>query len=177
MLAARNLLCRGLRLQGLSRRSKLFLPGSQVWSWQDYSKGPSPFVIHRLDHLVLTVKNIEDTVAFYSKVLGMEVVTFKGNRKALNFGNQKFNLHEAGKEFEPKAHRPTPGSIDLCLITKTPLAEVVDHLKASGVTVEEGPVTRTGAVGEITSVYFRDPDNNLIEVSNYTFEQGGRTKE
>nr|XP_033799792.1 glyoxalase domain-containing protein 5 [Geotrypetes seraphini] len=169
MLAAKSLLCHGLRLQRLIR-------GSKVWSWRDYSKGPSPFVIDQLDHLVLTVKNIEDTIAFYSKVLGMEVVTFKGNRKALCFGNQKFNLHEAGKEFEPKAHRPTPGSIDLCLITKTPLTAVVDHLKACDVMVEEGPVTRTGSVGDIISIYFRDPDNNLIEVSNYNLEQGERSK-
>ncbi|XP_042196850.1 glyoxalase domain-containing protein 5-like [Callorhinchus milii] len=126
-----------------------------------------PFQIRGLDHLVLTVKSIEDTTAFYSQTLGMEVITFKGNRKALSFGNQKFNLHEVGKEFEPKAHRPTPGSIDLCLITHTPINKVMEHLKKCGVAVEEGPVERTGAVGPIVSVYFRDPDNNLIEVSNY----------
>ncbi|KPP70666.1 hypothetical protein Z043_110489, partial [Scleropages formosus] len=90
-----------------------------------------------------------------------------GNRKALCFGKQKFNLHEAGKEFEPKALWPTPGSVDLCLITSTPLATVAAHLQACGVTVEEGPVLRSGAVGPITSLYFRDPDHNLIEVSNY----------
>ncbi|XP_042196749.1 glyoxalase domain-containing protein 5 [Callorhinchus milii] len=95
------------------------------------------------------------------------IVYSQGNRKALSFGNQKFNLHEVGKEFEPKAHRPTPGSIDLCLITHTPINKVMEHLKKYGVVVEEGPVERTGAVGPIVSVYFRDPDNNLIEVSNY----------
>ncbi|XP_067904076.1 glyoxalase domain-containing protein 5 [Heterodontus francisci] len=131
----------------------------------------SPVQIKGLDHLVLTVKSIEDTVAFYSQTLGMEVVTFKGNRKALCFGNQKFNLHEVGKEFEPKAHKPTAGSIDLCLITNTPVSKVIQHLQVCGVHVEEGPIERTGAMGPITSVYFRDPDNNLIEVSNYHSDQ------
>ncbi|KAM9330304.1 glyoxalase domain-containing protein 5 [Gastrophryne carolinensis] len=130
----------------------------------------APIQIKRLDHLVLTVKRIEDTVAFYTRVLGMEVVTFKGDRKALGFGVQKINLHQAGKEFEPKARCPTPGSADLCLITDTPLTSVLQHLQVCGVSVEEGPVTRTGAIGEITSVYFRDPDHNLIEVSNYVEE-------
>ncbi|XP_014811478.1 PREDICTED: glyoxalase domain-containing protein 5 [Calidris pugnax] len=136
-------------------------------SWKEERMNPPPCFIQRLDHLVLTVKSIEDTVAFYSKVLGMEVVTFKGDRKALRFGNQKFNLHEAGKEFEPKARCPVPGSADICLITQVPLDQLLDHLKACGVIVEGGPVARTGAVGPITSVYFRDPDENLIEVSRY----------
>jgi catechol 2,3-dioxygenase-like lactoylglutathione lyase family enzyme len=120
-----------------------------------------------LDHLVLTVKSISATCEFYARVLGMEVVTFGGNRQALAFGAQKINLHEAGKEWEPKAHRPTPGSADLCFITRTPLADVVEHVRQCGVEVIEGPVNRTGATGPITSVYFRDPDLNLIEVSNY----------
>ncbi|XP_072914379.1 glyoxalase domain-containing protein 5 [Hemitrygon akajei] len=131
----------------------------------------SPVQIKGMDHLVLTVKSIENTVTFYSQTLGMQVVTFKGNRKALSFGNQKFNLHEIGKEFEPKAHKPTAGSIDLCLITDTPISKVIEHLKVCGVNIEEGPVERTGAVGPITSIYFRDPDNNLIEVSNYHSDQ------
>ncbi|XP_049605857.1 glyoxalase domain-containing protein 5 [Syngnathus scovelli] len=97
----------------------------------------------------------------------MDLVTFKGDRKALSFGKQKLNLHQLGKEFEPKAKHPTPGSADLCLITKTPLTTVAAHLKVCGVQIEEGPVDRTGAVGTITSLYFRDPDGNLIEVSNY----------
>ncbi|XP_026704579.1 glyoxalase domain-containing protein 5 [Athene cunicularia] len=138
-----------------------------MMSWKEECMSPPPCFIQRLDHLVLTVKSIEDTVAFYSKVLGMEVVTFKGNRKALHFGNQKFNLHEAGKEFEPKARRPVPGSADICLITQVPLEQLLDHLKACGVIIEEGPVARTGAMGPITSIYFRDPDENLIEVSRY----------
>ncbi|CAH2300225.1 Hypothetical predicted protein [Pelobates cultripes] len=126
-----------------------------------------PFQIKHLDHLVLTVRCLEKTVKFYTEVLGMEVTTFKGNRKALSFGIQKINLHEAGKEFEPKANLPTPGSADLCLITETPISTVLKHLQDCGVKLEEGPVPRTGAVGEIISVYFRDPDHNLIEVSNY----------
>lgn len=123
--------------------------------------------IDRIDHVVLTVQNIEATCAFYARVLGMRPLTFAGNRKALAFGRQKFNLHEAGREFEPKAARPTPGSIDLCLITSTPLADVVAHLQGCGVDIIEGPVAKTGATGPIRSVYFRDPDHNLIEVSNY----------
>ncbi|XP_040028731.1 glyoxalase domain-containing protein 5 isoform X2 [Gasterosteus aculeatus] len=91
----------------------------------------------------------------------------QGTRKALTFGQQKFNLHQLGQEFEPKAKHPTPGSADLCLITSTPLATVAAHLKVCGVQIEEGPVERTGAVGNIASLYFRDPDHNLIEVSNY----------
>jgi catechol 2,3-dioxygenase-like lactoylglutathione lyase family enzyme len=122
--------------------------------------------IDSLDHLVLTVKDIDATAKFYEKALGMEIVTFAGNRKALAFGAQKINLHEAGREFEPKAHRPTPGSADLCFISETPLTEVVNHLTACNVDVIEGPVRRTGAQGPLLSVYFRDPDLNLIEVSN-----------
>jgi catechol 2,3-dioxygenase-like lactoylglutathione lyase family enzyme len=122
--------------------------------------------IDSLDHLVLTVANIEASCAFYSRVLGMEVVTFGQGRKALAFGAQKINLHQAGQEFEPKAQRPTPGSADLCFLTSVPLTEVQTHLAACGVTVTEGPVQRTGAQGPILSVYFRDPDLNLIEVSN-----------
>ena len=123
--------------------------------------------VDHLDHLVLTVKSIPATCEFYARVLSMEVITFGSNRRALVFGAQKINLHEAGKEWEPKAHRPTPGSADLCFITLTPLADVVEHLRRCGVEIIEGPVKRTGATGSITSVYFRDPDLNLIEVSNY----------
>ncbi|MGC3964605.1 MAG: VOC family protein [Rhodocyclaceae bacterium] len=123
--------------------------------------------IDRLDHLVLTVADVNATCRFYADVLGMEVVTFGAGRRALTFGRQKINLHEAGREFEPKAARPTRGSADLCLISTTPLADVIVELGECGVTIEEGPVPRTGATGPITSVYFRDPDGNLIEVSNY----------
>ena len=119
-----------------------------------------------LDHLVLTVADVEATCEFYRRTLGMEVVTFAGGRKALAFGRQKINLHPHGREFEPKAQRPTPGSGDVCLLTSTPLTEVVTHLNAQGVRIIEGPVRRTGATGPLLSVYFRDPDGNLIEVSN-----------
>ena len=123
--------------------------------------------IDRLDHLVLTVADIERTCAFYRDIHGMRVETFGAGRTALTFGCQKFNLHQAGREFLPKADRPTPGSADLCLIATTRLDEVVAHLTAKGVPIEEGPIARTGATGPILSVYFRDPDMNLIEVSNY----------
>jgi catechol 2,3-dioxygenase-like lactoylglutathione lyase family enzyme len=123
--------------------------------------------IDRLDHLVLTVADIDATAAFYTRVLGMEAVTFGPGRTALAFGRSKINLHRAGHEFEPKARRPTPGSADLCLIAADPLERVIEELAAQGVPIEEGPVEQTGATGPIRSVYFRDPDQNLIEVSNY----------
>ena len=122
--------------------------------------------IDALDHLVLTCANMNATVSFYSKVLGMQPVTFSGGRKALAFGSMKINLHQAGKEFEPKAQHPTPGSADLCFIASTPLEQVIGHLASCDVTIIDGPVERTGATGPIRSVYFRDPDENLIEVSN-----------
>lgn len=123
--------------------------------------------IERLDHLVLTVKDIEATCKFYSQVLGMQIVTFGKGRKALTFGQQKINLHQAGKEFEPKAGKPTPGSADLCFITQAPLREFLEHLESQWIEIIQGPVKRTGALGTIESVYFRDPDDNLIEVSVY----------
>ncbi len=126
--------------------------------------------IDRLDHLVLTVRDIAASCDFYSRVLGMEVVTFGNGRKALAFGGQKINLHEAGKEFEPKASRPTPGSADLCFITREPLTSVMAHLDSHNITIIDGPVPRTGATGAIISVYLRDPDGNLIEISNYNNE-------
>lgn len=122
--------------------------------------------IDSLDHLVLTVVDVEATCAFYQRVLGMELVTFGAGRKALAFGAQKINLHQSGREFEPKAQHPTPGSADLCFLTSVPLVQVQAHLSTCGVTISEGPVQRTGAQGPILSVYFRDPDLNLIEVSN-----------
>jgi catechol 2,3-dioxygenase-like lactoylglutathione lyase family enzyme len=123
--------------------------------------------IERLDHLVLTVADIERTGAFYTKVLGMTVVTFGNGRTALRFGQQKINLHAVGRAPGLVADKPTPGSADLCFITATPLAEVVAHLAGLGVPVEAGPGPRAGALGEIQSVYIRDPDQNLIEISNY----------
>lgn len=121
-------------------------------------------MIGSIDHLVFTVRDIEATCDFYRRVLGMEVVAFGEGRKALRFGNQKINLHQAGREFEPKAEAPTPGSQDVCFMADAPLKDVVRHLEACGVPIEEGPVGRTGAAGPIRSVYFRDPDGNLIEV-------------
>jgi catechol 2,3-dioxygenase-like lactoylglutathione lyase family enzyme len=123
--------------------------------------------IKNLDHLVLTVANLESTCKFYSLALGMEIIEFGENRKALKFGNQKINLHQYGCEFEPKAFKPMPGTADLCFITDFPLQEVMQELKEKCIEVEEGPVERTGANGKIISVYLRDPDMNLIEVSNY----------
>ena len=123
--------------------------------------------VDRIDHVVMTVMNVDATCAFYERALGMQAVTFADNRRALAFGRQKINLHQAGHEFEPKADRAAPGTVDICLITTTPLADVVAHLAQCNVTIIEGPVPKTGATGLIRSVYFRDPDRNLIEVSNY----------
>ncbi len=120
-----------------------------------------------IDHLVLTVKDIDTTCTFYATVLGMNVISFGGGRSALSFGAQKINLHQHGNEYEPKAKKPTPGSADVCFVTSVPLPDVITHLASCGVAVLEGPVQRTGARGQIASVYFRDPDLNLIEVSNY----------
>lgn len=125
--------------------------------------------IDAIDHLVLTVRDLQVATAFYTRVLGMNAVTFGADRKALLFGSQKINLHEAGRELEPKAAAPTPGSADLCLLTSALPAEVLAHLQSCGVDVIDGPVTRTGARGPIVSVYFRDPDGNLLEVSSYPF--------
>jgi catechol 2,3-dioxygenase-like lactoylglutathione lyase family enzyme len=123
--------------------------------------------INRLDHFVLTVADIAATVEFYTTVLGMAEVSFGAGRRALTFGNSKINLHEVGKEFEPKAERPTPGSADVCLIVEDDIEQVIAQLTAAGVAVLEGPVERTGATGKIVSCYLRDPDRNLVELSNY----------
>ena len=127
--------------------------------------------ISHIDHLVLTVTDIRRTVDWYQQVLGMHHVTFAGDRHALTFGRQKLNLHQAGRELEPKAARPAPGSADLCLISAVPLTEVLAHLRDCGVRVEQGPVARTGATGPITSVYIRDPDDNLIEIATAEEEE------
>lgn len=124
-------------------------------------------IIDRIDHLVLTVSDISTTIRFYEEVLGFSAVTFKQNRKALIFGVQKINLHQQEMEFEPKASRPTPGSADLCFITSTPINDVVSEILQAGISIVEGPVERTGATGEIMSIYIRDPDGNLIEISQY----------
>src|SRR6266508_92740 len=123
--------------------------------------------IDSLDHVVLTVKDIEATCKFYAKVLGMEIVTFGENRKALSFGSQKINLQQLGRESTLKAEKPRPGSADVCFITSVSLSDVIAHLNSCGVNLIGDPVERNGARGLMMSVYFRDPDMNLIEVSNY----------
>jgi catechol 2,3-dioxygenase-like lactoylglutathione lyase family enzyme len=124
--------------------------------------------IDRLDHLVLTVKDMEATIAFYTRILGMEHVTFgKGQFHALAFGQQKINLHHAHAPMQPHADKPLPGTGDLCLITTSPIDHVAAELRAAGVAIIEGPVPRRGALGRMMSVYFRDPDNNLVEVARY----------
>ena len=120
-----------------------------------------------IDHIVLTVKSIKISIDFYCSILGMSEVTFGKDRKALLCGSQKINLHEVGKEFEPKAFCPCPGSADICLITSTPLEEMLEKLHRQKIIIIEGPVERTGARGKIRSIYLRDPDQNLIEISNY----------
>lgn len=122
-------------------------------------------MIDHLDHLVLTTTDREACVDFYTRVLGMELQTFGAGRSALHFGQQKINLHERGREFEPKAHLPVPGALDLCFIADRPLDAVIAHLQACGWPIIEGPVQRTGATGPINSVYVRDPDLNLIEIA------------
>jgi catechol 2,3-dioxygenase-like lactoylglutathione lyase family enzyme len=121
--------------------------------------------IDAIDHVVLTVRDIQIATAFYTRVLGMEAVTFGADRRALAFGVQKINLHEAGRELEPKAATPTPGSADLCFVTTAAPAAVLAYVDTCGVQVIEGPVMRTGARGPIASVYFRDPDGNLLELA------------
>ena len=124
--------------------------------------------ISHIDHIVLTVKDIPTTIGFYTRVLRMFAINFGDNRTALKFGQQKINLHEAGNEFEPKAHRPTPGSADLCLITETDLELAMSYIKSCNVEIIEGPVERTGSTGKLLSFYISDPDLNLIEISNQT---------
>lgn len=123
--------------------------------------------VSHLDHLVLTVSHIETTVQFYQTVLGMTAVTFGEGRIALTYGNQKINLHQLEGEFEPKAGHVQAGSADLCFVIDTPIDQAKEHLVDCGIDIIEGPVNRTGALGPIVSLYFRDPDQNLIEVSNY----------
>ena len=123
--------------------------------------------IERIDHLVLTVQNIEASCAFYTKVLGMKAVAFQDRRKAVVFGNQKINFHESGKEFDPKALRSTPGSADLCFVAGDSLMKIISQLNLCGVKIIEGPVERTGAMGPMKSIYIRDPDQNLIEIAVY----------
>jgi catechol 2,3-dioxygenase-like lactoylglutathione lyase family enzyme len=128
--------------------------------------GARPLNIRSIDHVVLTVADVDRTIAFYERALGMTAVTFGEGRRALAFGDQKLNLHQAGREFEPKARTPTQGSADLCFLTDVPIAEVAAHLRTVGVDIELGPVAKAGARHPLRSLYFRDPDGNLIEVAN-----------
>lgn len=123
------------------------------------------FALEHLDHLVLTVANIDATIDFYTEVLGMESVTFQG-RKALAFGIQRLDLQQRGHELNPKAAHPTPGSADLCFLTNTPLEEVVAYLTEQRVHIEEGPAERMGSIGKLRSICLRDPDRNLVEIAN-----------
>jgi catechol 2,3-dioxygenase-like lactoylglutathione lyase family enzyme len=123
-------------------------------------------LIRSIDHFVLTCADVDATLEFYTRVLGMTAEIFAGGRRALSFGNQKINLHQKGAEFEPRARVATAGSGDFCLLSDVPVSEVARPLTAEGVTIIEGPVAKTGAAGALLSIYFRDPDGNLVEVSN-----------
>ena len=123
-------------------------------------------LVRAIDHFVLTCADVQATMDFYARVLGMEAETFAGGRRALKFGSQKINLHQKGAEFAPRARVATAGSGDFCLLSDVPVAEIAAHLAAEGVEIIEGPVSKTGATGPLISVYFRDPDGNLVEVSN-----------
>ena len=136
-------------------------------AWQEQGRQRPAVTITGLDHLVLTVTDPDQAADFYQRVLGMRPVTFGAVRRALEFGPSKINLHQAGQEITPHADRPTRGSADLCLITTTPTGEILAHLGAQHVPLEDGPVSRTGAQGPITSIYIRDPDGNLIEIASY----------
>ena len=122
--------------------------------------------INELDHLVLTANDIDKTITFYTEVLGMELVQTDVERKSLRFGNQKINLHKAGQEISPHAKHPLPGTADLCFVTETPMQQVIEHLNSYKITIIDGPAERTGTTGPLLSIYIRDPDGNLIEISN-----------
>jgi catechol 2,3-dioxygenase-like lactoylglutathione lyase family enzyme len=124
-------------------------------------------MIDHIDHIVLTTRDREGCIRFYTQVLGMKLEKFGENRLALRFGNQKINLHEWGREFTPRAHVAAPGTLDLCFIASLPLEQVIENLKKNQVPILEGPVAKTGAAGPIRSVYVRDPDLNLVEISVY----------
>ena len=130
--------------------------------------------IERIDHFVLTVRDITATCEFYTRVLGMHAVTFGDNRKALHFGSQKINLHEVGSELEPGAANPAPGTADVCFITNINLEQAIEHIQSCGVEIVAGPVQRTGARASLRSIYIRDPDGNLIEISNYISPDAAR---
>ena len=126
--------------------------------------------LDHIDHLVLTVRDIEQTIQFYCDVLGMTEITFGEQRKALQFGNQKINLHPQPSQITPRAKQPTPGAMDICIIARASIDKVIDKLQKHGINIELGPVQRQGAQGNMTSVYIRDPDDNLIEIAHYNNE-------
>jgi catechol 2,3-dioxygenase-like lactoylglutathione lyase family enzyme len=126
-----------------------------------------PELIAGIDHLVLTVADLEATLAFYERTLGMRRLIEEGRPAALLFGRQKINVHQSARTFDPKARQPTPGAADFCLVAAGPLDSVIRHLETCAVPIELGPVPRTGARGPMTSIYFRDPDGNLVEVCDY----------
>jgi catechol 2,3-dioxygenase-like lactoylglutathione lyase family enzyme len=142
-------------------------PGTDLSGRMEPGQQVPPVTVNSLDHLVLTVADLDQTAGFYQRVLGMRPVTFGAGRRALEFGTSKINLHQAGQEITPHAARPVPGSADLCLITAAPPGQILAHLRAQHVPVADGPVPRTGAQGPITSIYIRDPDRNLIEIASY----------
>lgn len=129
------------------------------------------YYVDTLDHLVLTTQDLKKTISFYTRYLGMTLEEFQGGRKALKFGKQKINLHEKGKEYEPKAKNGEPGGLDLCFLTTCSIQEYAAFLQAEGVPILEGPVQRTGAQEPILSIYIRDPDQNLIEISEKLFSK------
>jgi catechol 2,3-dioxygenase-like lactoylglutathione lyase family enzyme len=136
-------------------------------------------MIERIDHIVLTTRDRESCIRFYRDVLGMELVSFRTpteERLAFKFGKQKINLHEWGREFAPRAHVAAPGTLDLCFIAATPLEEVLENLKRNRIPILEGPVAKTGALGPMRSVYVRDPDLNLVEISVYNQQGGGEQR-
>lgn len=124
-------------------------------------------MVDRIDHFVLTVADLDATLAFYERVLGFTPKVQEGRPAALLFGEQKINVHQADRTFDPKAARPTVGSADFCLVTQLPISEVQNRLESLGVKIEVGPIEREGAMGRMMSIYFRDPDRNLIEVAEY----------
>lgn len=154
----------GQAFLGVLAQARARLPKA---AWVAAQLALSPIAITHLDHFVLTVADLDRTIDFYQQALGMTPVQFGDGRHALAFGYSKINLHLAGQEIAPHAEHPVPGSADVCLLAATPIDEVIAHLQALEVPIVEGPVTRTGARGEMTSVYVRDPDGNLVEISNY----------
>ena len=170
-MAARH----GTELRRFFERAADLLSPAARRAWDSEREAPHPpaeLTITRLDHLVLTVADVARSIAFYTRVLGMRPIVFGDGRHALTFGHSKINLHRAGAEHPPHAAQPLPGSADLCFVTRSPIDRILQHLLACGVSVQEGPVRRTGALGPMLSCYIRDPDGNLLEISSYEAPHG-----